>query len=364
MTTNIDKNSFIRDYVSPGSPIAFASPGLIFHYYNKQIPIKTIKKWLTSVDAYTLHRQPKLPRPRNPTYVYFKRYQIQIDLIDLGHLSSANDNTRYLITAIDIFTRFAFVRPIKNKTAQSFMAGFKSIMQQAKTFPRRILADKGAELKNRIFHQYCRENGIHVIHANNLTHAPFVERFNRTLKSLMFRYMTYKQTDRYIDVLPLLVKTYNNRKHRIIGMTPTQAEAPGQTYAIRRSQEKHYVKIKRSKPKFEVGQSVRISKFKGHFDRGFTQQFQEEIYRIKSVSTRLPIPTYELETYDKDETVEGNFYGSELTEVEAPEYFIIEKIIKRKRDRQTGQRMVLVKWQGYKNASWIPEKDVVDREPS
>ena len=362
MAATPNKESFLKEYVSPGSPIAFASPGWIYHYYEKNIPYSRIRRWLKGIDAYSLHKQPKLPKPRNPTYAYFKRYQFQIDLIELGHLSEANDGVKYLLCAIDIFTRFAFVEPLKNKTAPSFMAGFKSIMERAGTFPRRILADKGGEIKNKIFRDYCRQNGILLIHSENLTHAPFVERFNRTLKNIMFKYMTHYETDRYIDVLPLLVQSYNHRRHRMIGMTPAQAEKPGQTGIIRRKQEQRYAKVKRVKPKFSVGQAVRISKFKDHFDRGYTPQFQEEIYKIKSISVKLPIPTYELQTLDEDETLIGNFYANELTPVDVPETFVIEKILKRKKDKKSGKKIVLVKWRGYRNPSWIPEEDVVDRE--
>ena len=142
--------------------------------------------------------------------------------------------------------------------------------------------------------------------------------------------MTHNESNRYIDALPFLVSTYNNRKHRMIGMTPAQAEKPGQTYTVRRKQEQYYSKIKRTKPKYSVGETVRISKFKGHFDRGFTQQYQEEIYRIKSISTHLPYPTYELETFDGDEILEGKFYANEITPVDAPELFVIEKILSKK----------------------------------
>ena len=311
----LTKEDFIEEYTSPSSPIAFASPGWIHLYYKKEIPIKKIKKWLEGIDAYTLHKHKKLPKPRNPTYAYYKRYQFQIDLIELGNLSVDNDGFKYLLSAIDIFTRFAFVEPLKNKKAQSFMDGFKSIIKRAKKSPRRILADKGGEIKNRIFQDFCKQNNILLIHSENLNHAPFVERFNRTLKNIMFRYMTHNNSKKFIDVLSLLVYGYNHRKHRMIGMSPNEAEKPGRASAIRRIQEKHYAKVKRIKPRFKIGQTVRISKFKDHFDRGFTQQFQKEIFRIKSIFTRLPIPTYELQTLDGEETLIGNFYANELTKV-------------------------------------------------
>ena len=99
----------------------------------------------------------------------------------------------------------------------------------------------------------------------------------------------------------------------------------------------NYVGKARKTPKFKEGATVRISKLNGQFDRGFDKQFQEEIFKIKNVFTRLPIPTYQLETFDGDEIIEGNFYGNELTVVNPPELFKFEKIIRRKKDSKTGE---------------------------
>ena len=176
---------------------------MIYYYYGKKIPSLTIKEWLKGTDSYTLHKQPKFPRPRNPTFAYQKWYQFQIYPIDLGNLVKENDSNRYLLTAIDIFTRFAFVEPLKNKAAKTFIEGFESIMKRAKQIPSRILA----EIRNKLFQAYCKNNNILLLHSNNFVHAPFVERFNRTLKNLMFKYMTQENTDRYIDPLPFLVHT-------------------------------------------------------------------------------------------------------------------------------------------------------------
>ena len=117
------------------------------------------------LDSYTLHKQAKSTRPRNPTYSYYKRYQFQIDLIELTEsVSSANDDYWYLLTAIDIFTRYAFVEPLKNKKASTFLEGFKHIAEGALTLPQRILADRGAEIKHKSFVDYCRQNRIKLLH--------------------------------------------------------------------------------------------------------------------------------------------------------------------------------------------------------
>ena len=358
--TTTTKTEFIKAYTTPGSPLAFSSPYRVYKHYEGTIPLKTIKNWMHGLDTYTLHKQARKPKSRNPTYVYYKRYQFQIDLVEIQQFAEANDGYRYLLTVIDIFTRFAFVEPLKNKTAPVFLEGFKAIMTRAVEFPRRILADRGSEIKNKLFKIYCNQNNIILLHSDNFVHAPFVERFNRTLKNLMYKYMSANETERFIDVLQALVDSYNSRKHRMIGMTPAQAENEENAHLIREKQEERYAKRPRQTPRFKKGDTVRVSKLKGQFDKGYDEQFLEEIYRIKNVFTRLPIPTYELETLDGDETVEGNFYANELTLAEAPEIFKIEKILRRKRDRYSGKNLVLVKWKGYRNPSWIPEEDVMD----
>ena len=123
--TMITKRQFLEAYTLPGSPFAFSSQCRVFKHFSSTIPINKIKKWLQGSDSYTLHRQPKAPKPRNPTYVYYKRYQFQIDSIEIGKMASANDNHHYLLTAIDIFSRYAFVEPLKNKTASGFLIDLK-----------------------------------------------------------------------------------------------------------------------------------------------------------------------------------------------------------------------------------------------
>ena len=110
------------------------------------------------------------------------------------------------------------------------------------------MADRGTEIKNRLFKDYCRRNNITLLHSDDFVHAPFVERFNRSLKILLFKYTTSKDTDQFIDVLQSLVKMYNSRVHRMIGMSPTKAEKAGNAAKVRMKQEEVYGKIKRQVP--------------------------------------------------------------------------------------------------------------------
>ena len=93
--------------------------------------------------------------------------------------------------------------------------------------------------------------------------------------------MTSRGTDRFIHVLQSLVKTYNSRVHRMIGMSPAEAEKAKNAPKVQMKQEEAYAKIKRRPSKFKKGQTVRISNYRAQFDRGYNKQFTEEIYKVR-----------------------------------------------------------------------------------
>ena len=142
----------------------------------------------------------------------------------------------------------------------------------------------------------------------------------------------------------------------MIGMPPFEAEKKENSLKVRNANERQYIKVRRRKPKYKVGQTVRISIQKGKFTRGYNPQQVEEVFKVKSVLTNLPIPLYTIQNYDTNETIEGNFYEHELTPV-SKETFAIEKVIKTQ--RRKGEKFLLVKWRGYKDPSWIKESDLV-----
>ena len=324
----------IQNYRNPSHPTAFSGINQVYNYYRTHHPeyklsISKIKDILSGVESYTRHKESK-SLLRNPTFIYFKRQQIQIDLVDLRHLSNSNDGFNYLCNAIDSFTRYAWSIPLKSKTAQETLTAFKTVLNKAETYPKTVVSDRGSEIRNKLFYAFCEKNNIRVVHTDTFIHAAFVERFNRSLQLLTYKYMTQNETYRYIDVLPKLMETYNNRVHRMIGLTPKEGEEEENHSIIRDANEKKYAKVKRRKPKYSVGQTVRISIQKNKFTRGYNPQHQEEVFKIKSISSALPIPLYQLEDYDSNESIEGDFYEFEITPVKK-DTFVIEKVIIRNR---------------------------------
>lgn len=170
--------------------------------------------------------------------------------------------------------------------------------------------------------------------------------------------MTENETRRYIDVLPKLVESYNNRNHRMIGTTPYIAENDPSTHLeMRNLASKYYEKIKKRNVVYKVGDTVRIVKLKNKFARGYNEQQQQEIFKIKEVKTKQRIPMYVLETYNGDETITGSFYDNELVKISG-DVFRIDKVIKKR--KRMGNVEYFVKWKGFNDNynSWINAADV------
>lgn len=303
----------LHNYTTPGHPTAYSGLNTVFEFYKGRISRKLLKEILSKRDVYTLHKHYK-QRQRNPTYVHKIRYQFQIDLAHVQELSTYNDGTKYLLNCIDSFTRFAFVRPLPDKKAATFLKAFISILKQARVKPKFIVSDRGGEMVNQTFINFCRSQGIILLHNYTSTHAFIVERFNRTLKDLMYKYMTDTKQYKYIDQLQNFVESYNKRKHRMIGMSPLEAEKPKNSFKIRYRMNKERDKIKRQKVKYSIGDKVRISLEKNKFSRGHHVQSTEEIFTIYHIKTTLPIPIYYLHD-SNNEKIKGGFYAFELAQV-------------------------------------------------
>lgn len=346
-----------ENYRKPGHPIAFSGINKVYDFYRGLLTKNQIRNILSGIESYTLHREYH-KNIRNTTHAYFKRYQFQMDLVEIQELSKYNDGIRYLLNVIDIFTRFAFVRPLLDKKAPTVLKAFKSILAEAKNKPLILVMDKGAEFSNKLFENFCLENNIKLINPQASTHAAFIERFNRSLQTIIYKYLTENETNRFIDHLQKLTLTYNNRKHRMIGISPSQAENDENSHLrINLLAKKRDEKIVKKFPRLKIGTYVRIAKQKGKFSRGYNEQSNQEIFKIYKINTMKKIPLYYLQTYNGDEKISGGFYEFELTTVNTS-VFRIDKVLKKRKYK--GKNQLFVKWKGFSDNynEWINQSDV------
>ena len=209
------------------------------------IPQEKVKEFLSSEPAYSLHKPAKRKYKRNKVITLGIDYLWQIDLVDMQKFSKLNKGFKYLLTCIDVFSKYAWVKPLKNKHGDSVLAAFKEILENGRK-PEKIQSDEGKEFINNSFRKFLKIQKISIYIVNSELKASVVERFNRTLKEKMWRYFTAKGKYVYHDAIETLVKTYNNSYHRTIKMKPNdvsernEREIYERVFAIDRSDLKKF----------------------------------------------------------------------------------------------------------------------------
>lgn len=288
----------------------------------------------------------------------------QIDLIDLRNLKESNDGFGYLLCIIDVFSKFAWVKPLKTKTAMEVANAFEEIYSQDKRIPYNIQSDKGGEFLGKVIQKIFNKYDINFYVAQNPdVKAAVIERFNRTLKSKMFKFFTYSNTNRYIDELQNFVSAYNNSKHRTIKMAPVQVNHDNilSVYKNIYGDHPNVTKPCPGKILYKVGDYVRISKYKNIFEKGYEANFTQEIFKITHVIKRTPV-VYKLMDL-LDEPIDGIFYQPELQRVtySPDQEFKIDKVLKRRRNKKGGQEELYVQFKGYppKFNTWVSADSIV-----
>ena len=192
--------------------------------------------------------------------------------------------------------------------------------------------------------------GVDLYSTENEEKSSVVERWNRTMKEKMFKYLTANNTNKYIDVLNNFVERYNNTRHSSIKMTSVEATEKENEVRVYRNL---YPDLTRQpiRAKFKIGDKVRIQKKKGLFEKGFTPNWTEEVFTVSKIQRTNPV-TYKITDYN-DEEIQGTFYEQELQKT-SQEVYRIEKIVKNDRTKS------LVKWKGYPESfnSWVDNKDL------
>lgn len=309
---------------------------------------KTTKRWLMSQDTYTLHKPLRFKFRRRKVLAYGIGELMQCDLIDLSNLSRYNDGMKYILTAIDVFSKYAYAIPLKNKSAKTVLEAFKKLFKQTK-FVVNLQTDSGTEFVNKLLSKYLKKNKIHHYTSHSETKASVVERFNRTLKSKLFRIFTHTNSYRYLDILKSVLKGYNSSYHRTIGYAPIEVTPKLEPIIF----QKVFGYTIKSDYKFKLGDRVRITKTKRTFRRGYLPNWTDQVFVIYKRYSSDP-PTYLLEDL-KGSKVRGRFYEEELQKVlkTSHDFWRVEKILK---TRGVGRKKeYFVKWHGYDRRfnSWI-----------
>ena len=215
---------------------------------------------------------------------------------------------------IDLYSKYAWVEPLDSKSAEDVRDTFKEIFSGQRV-PQKIWVDRGKEFYNKKMETLLNITGkskrgkpIELYSTFNEGKSVVAERFIRTLKDKLYRKMTEKGTREYMLYLDAIVFDYNNTVHSTTKMKPVDVRDNSL-----RSLYEPEPNLK--KPKFEVGDTVRMSKIKNIFEKGYTPNWTQELFTVKERLDTNPW-TYTLQDTAGDEMY-GTFYEQELQKSKA-----------------------------------------------
>ena len=336
-------------YYDPKHPASFSG----WAKFNPLFPGQNTKEWLEHQDAYTLHAPLRKNFPRKQYYVTTRNELVQGDLADFQNVSKYNHGFRYVLCLIDVFSRYVWTYPVKNKNGETIASVLKHHFDNVERVPIYFQTDLGTEFYNRHVKKVLNEFDIKHYSVDSDKKAAIVERAIRTLKQKLYRYFTRFQTYRYIDVLADVVQSYNNTVHRSIKMAPAEVSDDRVRQVYNTLYENKPVTS--SKFKFSEGMNVRVSKLKSLFEKGYYPNYTREIFTISKRIPSVP-PTYRLKDLNGEE-LKGIFYEQELQRVRlgADSTFLVQKVLKRRGNK------LYVSWVGFPSTfnSWINKSDIV-----
>ena len=156
---------------------------------------------------------------KRKVYSGFKDNIWGADLADIKSISKLNKRFRFLLCVIDIFSKYAWVVPLKDKKGATIVNAFQKILDKSGQKPNKIWVDKGSEFYNNSVKKWLKDNNIEMYSIHNEGKSVVAERFIRTLKNKFYKYMTVTSKNVYINKLDDIVREYSNTYHRTIDET-------------------------------------------------------------------------------------------------------------------------------------------------
>ena len=229
---------------------------------------------------------------KRKVYSSFKDNIWGADLADMQLISKYSKGIRYLICTIDLFSKYAWIFPLKDKKVVSIVNAFQKIIDNSKRKPNKIQADQGSEFYNSQFKEVLKENHMEKYSTYNEGKSAVAEKFIKTLKNKIYKHMTAVLKD--FDVLDVIVDEYDNTFHKTIKINTIDIKLD--SYSV------YNVESNEKDPKFKAGDHVRISKYKNIFAKVYTPNWYEEVFAISKIKNTVPW-TYVINDLNDEETI-------------------------------------------------------------
>lgn len=253
---------------------------------NSTVTKKDVKDYLNNQQE---HQMLTITREKKKTLGHitatFENQFWQMDIYDLSKYHKTNKPYKYILCCVDVFTRKAYCAPIESKNINDVLHAFKIIISKhARAVPKIITSDSDSTFLSDEFQTFLKKLGIthNTVILNDHHALGIVDRFARTLKTILSKYYIRFNTTNWIDILQRIINNYNNTKHTgILKLSPNEAQDKENEddlikYNILKSQKNNIV----SDLKSDDSVRVKISKT---FKKGTEPNFSDEVYKVVSV---------------------------------------------------------------------------------
>jgi hypothetical protein len=354
-------------YYTPGKGGAFYSSRklhrILKENYGKNVTEKKIQNWLETQYTYTIHKNKRKIFSRNKILAFHIDHNWQADIGFFTNLKSKNKGFTCFLLAIDVVSRFVWVEPMKTKNGPETSKSFESIL--IRSYPRcpeKLQTDAGKEFFNKDFKAILKKYNIHLYKTESDQKAAIAERAIKTIKTLIYRYLTSQQTQNWISIIQDIVFTYNHTFHSSIKLQPSEVNFKTQKKVLNTLYSYIWSKdrLTQKQTKFKIGDTVRLSQARHTFKKGYEGGWTKEIFKISKVQKRNPFTMYEVSNFDGSEKIEGAFYEYELSKVNIPKktFWRVEKILKK--EFRKNVLWYLVKFMDFEKPEWILASNIAD----
>ena len=352
-------------YFNPQDTGSFGGVNRLYQSAKKIYPAitpKHVKDWLAGKLEYTLYKDARKTWERNRIFVSQIDEQWECDLLDVSYDSRKNKGIKYLLVMIDVFSKYLFVKPLKNKKADLIVKSFEEVFKESGRIPKKIRTDRGLEFENQKFRKMCDDHNIVYFTSTNQTiKCSIVERVNRTLRSRIERAKLHFKGN-YINILDGIVESYNRSFHRTIGMPPMMVSKNDERAIFEKTYDaKNMLELfskNKSEIKLKSGDNVRQKYDLKPLEKSYLQKWTDIVYKVDKVINKLFKPQYIVSL--NGSKFKRRFYPEELQKVRINNnsLHLVEKILGNR--TKNNRKEVLVKWRGYprKYNEWIPKDQI------
>ena len=360
-------------YFNPEHPASFSGVDKLYKFVKergRKISRGVIKRWLGGQSIYNQHKPVRRTFKRQRVVVPRKWFQFDMDTVYMTSYQKDNVPYKFILVVIDVFSKFAWTRALKTLTGKEMVTALSSILSRE---PDNMRTDGGSEFVNNQVKKFMESNQIKHFVTLNEKKANVAERFIKTLKTRITKYMHQQNSHKWVKVLPKVTEAYNQSYHHSINTTPAKAlETDDVTLwnTLYPPPRKRVKRPARSGParnknpyKFNEGDLVKLSYLRTPFAKHYDSKWTDEIFTITGRRNKQTVPQYSIKDFTNS-PIRGMFYEEEIQKVYIPQgketRYKIDKIIKTR--SRNNVKESFVSWVGWPSSfnTWLPVSEIRD----